>query len=133
MSDLALIWKDGKGDLVAKQLTLDESLTNTILISLFTDQQVNGERGYWADTLTHNSKPTGSKLWLLERSKRLDEVLEQAQQYANEALQWLIDDGLVRHVEVHAYAIRDVLWLDIVIELLNGSKEQRTFKARWSL
>jgi phage gp46-like protein len=35
---------------------------------------------------------TGSRLWLLDRSKRTPDVLDRAVTYGREALQWLLDD-----------------------------------------
>lgn len=64
MSDLALTWIDGHGDLVVinDELMLDDSLTTSILISLFTDLRVNDERGWWGDDFNSDNHQTGSKL-----------------------------------------------------------------------
>ena len=42
----------------------------------------------------------GSRLWLLARSKASQTNLVLAQEYATEALQWMIGDGLAETVDV---------------------------------
>ena len=135
MSDLALTWHDGEGDLVlgTESRLLDDTLTNSIIISLFTDLRVEGERGWWGDSF-NDGYQTGSKLWTLSRSKQLSEVLDDAQLYATQALQWLVDDGVVQRYQVTASNPKpSVLLLDILVVLPDGSTEQRTFSANWSL
>ena len=85
-------------------LIRDDGLETAVAISLFTDRRANIEdplpdsstnlRGWWADTTM------GSRLWLLERSKTVDQVLSDASDYTKEALQWMIDDGVADKIEV---------------------------------
>ena len=44
----------------------------------------------------------GSRLWLLSREKQLAGVLERARHYAEEALTWLVEDGVATAVQVTA-------------------------------
>lgn len=135
MSDLALTWVDGHGDLVVinDELMLDDSLTTSILISLFTDLRVNDERGWWGDDFNSDNHQTGSKLWLLNREKQLQSVLNDAQTYATQALAWLVEDKEVRDYQVIASNPEtSVLLLTIIVELLDGNQEQFTFSTRWS-
>lgn len=132
MSDIALTWIDGNGDIAIEvnQLMLDDSLTNAVIISLFTDLRVEGQRGWWGDSY---GRPMGSKLWLLDREKQLGSVLADAKRYAEEALQWLLDEQLVQSIEVNATnPTPSVLLLSVAIKLLDGSTEQREFKAIWT-
>lgn len=137
MSDLALTWKDGNGDVVIINdgLMLDDSLTTAMIISLFTDLRVNGERGWWGDSFNDDVRQqTGSKLWTLSREKQLQTVLDDAQRYATEALAWLITDGEVKDYQVIATNPQtSVLLLTITVTLLDESKEQHTFSANWSI
>lgn len=136
MSDLALTWVDGHGDLVVinDELMLDDSLTTAIVISLFTDLRVGDERGWWGDDFgDDNTHHTGSKLWLLGREKQLQSVLDDAQTYATQALSWLIDDKLVIDYQVVASNPNaQVLLLTIIVTLPDGSKDRLTFSTRWS-
>ncbi|OPC98837.1 phage GP46 family protein [Pasteurella multocida] len=136
MSDLALRWRDGEGDLVLdnESLLLDDTLTNAIVISLFTDLRVDGERGWWGNSFNSDDYQMGSKLWTLSRSKQLASVLDDAQRFATEALQWMLDDKVVRSYQVFASnPAPSVLLLEISCVMPNGSTEQRTFTANWSL
>lgn len=134
MSDLSIIWKDGEGDIISldSALLLDDSLTTAIIISLFTDARVENQRGWWGNDFGQSE--LGSRLWTLSRSKQLAEVLDDAQAYAESALQWLIDDHHATAVDVTASnPEQSVLLLSVVVTLPNGQTEQRTFSAVWSL
>ncbi|HHF5251803.1 TPA: phage GP46 family protein [Haemophilus influenzae] len=139
MSDLSIMWKDGEGDVVSLDSTLltDDSLTNAIVISLFTDARVDNQRGWWGNDFNQNEErqvEMGSRLWTLARSKQLADVLDDAQAYAEQALQWLIDDGHALAIDVMATnPEQSVLLLSVVVTLPNGQTEQRTFSAVWSL
>ena len=139
MSDLSIMWKDGEGDVVSldSALLTDDSLTNAIVISLFTDARVDNQRGWWGNDFNQNEErqvEMGSRLWTLARSKQLADVLDDAQAYAEHALQWLIDDGHALAIDVMATnPEQSVLLLSVVVTLPNGQTEQRTFSAVWSL
>ncbi|AWP55660.1 hypothetical protein CGSHi3655_00025 [Haemophilus influenzae 3655] len=139
MSDLSIMWKDGEGDVVSldSALLTDDSLTNAIVISLFTDARVDNQRGWWGNDFNQNEEKQvemGSRLWTLARSKQLADVLDDAQAYAEQALQWLIDDGHALAIDVMATnPEQSVLLLSVVVTLPNGQTEQRTFSAVWSL
>ena len=104
MADISTIWNSTNGDwqLSGKSLASGKDLLTAVVISLFTDRQAEPDnpisdgtddlRGWWGDT---GSDRIGSRLWLLERSKRTQATLQLAQGYIAEALQWLIDDGVV--------------------------------------
>lgn len=89
---------------------LDEGLRSSIIISLFTDRRVLIDelpieevyrRGWWGDLFPFSfGDQIGSKLWLLKREKQTNEVLKRAKEYALEALQWLVNDGVAQSVEV---------------------------------
>jgi len=113
MTDLAIVLDEyGTGDLVMSgaDLLLDEGLETAVIISMFTDRQVEDDelpdsetdrRGYWGDIANEDSNDkTGSKLWLLAREKSTEVVADRAKQYTEEALQWLKDDGVTNSIEV---------------------------------
>ena len=86
-----------------------DDLPRSIIISLFTWRRANpdddlpgtNKYGWWGDTYPQiiNDR-IGSRLWLLSRAKLTDETVLQAQEYAEEALQWLVDDGVAAAVQV---------------------------------
>lgn len=88
-----------------------ESLVRAVIISLFTWRRANPEditegqkMGWWGDVAEPpevNDK-IGSRLWLLAREKVLNATFNRAREYAKEALQWLLDDGVASRVDVAA-------------------------------
>lgn len=93
-------WREGRGDLIN-----GDDLQTAIIISLFTDRVARADdntdsddrRGWWGDSGEEMS--IGSRLWLLRRQKLTTAVAQKAEDYAREALQWLISDGVVSSVE----------------------------------
>lgn len=154
MSDLALIWNAETmlADLLLDQgqIVPDHGLRTAILISLFSDARAPEEaalpeagqdrRGWWGDVLANNAGPQagsaadpdriGSLLWLLARAKVTPQVLAEARQYAEDALDWLVRDGIARTVRVTASAARagavpDVLVLHVEVDRPDGPGRQR--------
>lgn len=101
-------WKPGNGDLLA-----GDDLQSAITISLFTDRLARSDddyddehrRGWWADTGTDGF--IGSRLWLLRRQKLTTKVARKAEDYAREALEWLITDGVVSDIQIRT----QIVWL----------------------
>lgn len=143
MPDIQLFWKEWGADAVVEggDLGRETTLETAVILSLFLDARardddllpdaVNGDRrGWWADSVVPAAgrDRTGSRLWLLGREKTLPEVLRRAQDYATEALQWLIDDGVATAVQVQAFVPgkesttgrNDTLALDIQITRTHG-------------
>ena len=88
---------------------MTDSLSRAVVISLFTwqrasqsDEVDNDQRmGWWGDTFAEEKgDKIGSKLWLLLRQKITEETLNRAQEYAYDALKWLIDDGICSDITV---------------------------------
>ncbi len=58
----------------------------------------NNERGgCWSEAF---STLVGSRNWTLEREKNLPEVRQMAEKFVREALQWMVDEKLLRDVNV---------------------------------
>lgn len=99
------------GQSIQLGLNSPEPLVRAVTISLFTwrranpdDDLPNDQRmGWWGDSFP--SVPNdriGSRLWLLSRAKLLPETVARAREYAEEALQWLIGDGVAARIDVEA-------------------------------
>lgn len=108
--DLSVV-VDGKE--FAPDLAGENPLVRAVLISLFTWRRANDDdvlptpdssrMGWWGDGLaTVKQDKIGSRLWLLSREKLIPQTFERAQEYAREALTWLIADGLADQVTVSA-------------------------------
>jgi len=116
LADLALAWSNTTGDadllMIDSDLASDRGLETAIALSLFTDRRAQDDdtppsgdshdrRGWWADEFAVvQGDLIGSRLWLLDRSKLTNETVLNAQQYATEALQWLIDDEVAASIDV---------------------------------
>jgi phage gp46-like protein len=115
MTDIALAWNNDLqcADIALDGLDLqqDGGLNTAIIISLFTDRRANPDdrlpdasanrRGWWGDAAaTTPGALIGSRLWLLERSKITPETLRLAQEYAEEALAWLLADKVAASLTV---------------------------------
>jgi len=109
MSDITTVWdaqnSTGGWSLNGSSLGSGNDLSTAILISLFTDRLAyssddvtdGDRRGWWADS---QSNLIGSRLWLLNRVKGPMNVPQLAKGYAVEALQWLLDDGIVTSFDI---------------------------------
>ncbi|MDB1109702.1 phage GP46 family protein [Pseudomonas extremaustralis] len=129
--DLAIV----NGDLAP-----DATLETAVLLSLYTDRRALDEdvlpdggsdrRGWWFDAYT--VRPIGSRLWLISREKDVDQVLRRAEQYAREALTWVIEDGIASAVDVEAiHARRGVMQLIVGIQRIDGSVLEGRYDYVW--
>ena len=153
-NDLGIFMTELGADCVAADGDVlgDDSLRTAVILSLFCHRRAEDEdvipdgtsnkRGWWADTVAPltdyglNQTATdsgatdriGSRLWLLSREKQLPEVLARAKHYAEEALQWLLDDGRATDVAVAA-TNPQIGWLalEIIITLPDGSTYADTY------
>jgi phage gp46-like protein len=116
--DISTIWDVGlgQGDYQVANGTLvsGNDIESAMLISLFTDRAAGPDdvlpdatqnkmpdpRGWWADT--DEAYPIGSRLWLLDRSKGPADLPARAKGYAQEALQWMVDDSIVGRFDINA-------------------------------
>lgn len=110
--DMRLSQKNGYFDLNIKDgdLESDEGMETAIAISLFTDRRVNEEdlppghsdkRGWWGDMFSEvDQDKIGSRLWTIFPGKTTQETLRKSEDYSTEALQWMIDDGIVDAINV---------------------------------
>lgn len=93
------LWLTVNGTQVNSSSQLDP-LTRAVVISLFThrradpDDNADVPMGWWGDTwpIVANDR-YGSKLWLLQRSKLTNALVNTVRGYLREALQWMLDAG----------------------------------------
>lgn len=88
----------------------DDGLRTAITISLFSDARAQAGmtvpdptdlRGWWGDSYADTPGDVfGSRIWTLIGEKVTPNLLVQLDELIREALQWLIDDGLVSGIEV---------------------------------
>lgn len=122
MTDLALLWNAdlGRADLALDRgdLAKDEGLRTAVIISLMTDAVARDDddladgdapasgdrRGWWGDMPLPGevARPIGSRLWLLRRAKAIEATRLRAIAMAEEALAWMVADGICQRVAVEA-------------------------------
>ena len=123
-------------------LQSDDTLETVVLISLFTRRRANDDdqlpdaqdtnrQGWWADTYADvEGDRIGSRLWLLRRSKTTQSTLNLARAYIEEALQWLVDDGIAESVTV-AVERHDAGMLAFKVELLKPTEPASRWAGVW--
>lgn len=100
------LWLTVNGQRVSASTQLD-MLTRAVVISLFTwrrvepDDNADVPMGWWGDSFpaVQNDR-YGSRLWLLQRSKLTNQLVQTVRVYIRESLQWLIDDGVVSRIDL---------------------------------
>ncbi|KAA0963073.1 phage GP46 family protein [Pseudomonas sp. ANT_H12B] len=89
--------------------SLEASLIRAVTISLYTwrraetDDPIDDEEryGWWGDSYPSIADDRiGSRLYLLRRVKLTPQTQRDAEVYAREALQWLLDDGEVIAIDI---------------------------------
>lgn len=149
--DIAVQWNNtlGRGEFVMGpngDLAQGADLQSAVYVSLFSDRVARPEdvipdgstdrRGWQGDE--GEDLPIGSRLWLLERSKltnpgQVGDVAKRARDYAAEALQWMIDDGVVAEFGFST-TVRHPgqLWLTITAYRSKGNKAATNFAWTWT-
>ncbi|MEC5343651.1 phage GP46 family protein [Brenneria populi] len=140
MTDIKTVWivDEARGDweLSRGDLSKGDDLRTAILISLFTDRQARSDddydgsdrRGWWGDSGAGYN--IGSRLWLLNRQKLTTKTAQRAEDYAAEALKWLIDDGVVASIAAEAQIVHPSrLYLTITYQ--KPGQDQASIKFYW--
>lgn len=106
-----------KGDFV-----LTQGMDTALLMSIFCEKRADisempfaeTRRGWWGNLVLDTANyEIGSKLWLLEQARRDLTSLSLAKTYAQDCLQWLIEDNLAKEIKTDsAFA-----WNGIDIEI----------------
>ena len=124
-------------------MTREGLLRRSVTISLFTwrragpDDAVDDRdrKGWWGDCVPSVAgDKIGSRLWLLQRRTLVADTLKDAQSYAEEALAWMIEDGVVTSVTVTAERQgNDRMNLRVVLTEQNGETQELNFEDTWGL
>lgn len=144
MTDFATIWDAARtqGDWVMQgtQPATGGDLVTAILISVFTDRLAETDddipdlttdaRGWWGDL--DEDYPIGSRIWLLTRSKLTPDVPLRAKDYLTEALQWLIDDGVVARFDIETEVVGNQLRAGVTAWRSDGTSIAQNFSWVWS-
>lgn len=120
-------------------------LEAAVWVSLFTDALADAgdmtpdlgsdRRGWWADSGKAPQDRLGSLIWLHMREKRTEKVRLQIEAAANEAVRWMVSDGIALEVTVTAAWIdapRDALRLTVAVFEPNGVRRDWKVDLLWS-
>ena len=124
-------------------MTREETLRRAVTISLFTWRRAGPDdvvddrdrKGWWGDSVPSVAgDKIGSRLWLLSRRTLVADTLKDAEAYANEALAWLVDDGVLTRVTVTAERQgNDRMNLRVTLIELHGETLELNFNDTWGL
>lgn len=130
-------------------LASDEGLQTAVILSLFTDRRAEPDdeipdgsddrRGFWGDAIppivdgeTLEEDRFGSRLWLLDREKKITEVVNKAREYCEEALEWMIKIKIVNRIEIETFAQGDdILAAQMRMYRPNGDAVNFRFDKIW--
>jgi len=136
-----------EGDLVRPdglEFETDQGLETAVIISLFTDRRAGQDdalpdardkdrRGWWGDAYADTPGDLiGSRWWLLRRSKATQETINRAKSYAEEALAWMVEDGVAKSVEVTAEKISGII-LGVRTVITRNTDPASRYDRTWEL
>lgn len=110
----------------------DDPLVRSVIISLFSwrvanaddDVQEGDRHGWWGDTYSDiDGDLTGSRIWELLRHKVTPETLAIAQDFCEEALQWMIEDSVAQSVRVVVERGDDIGSVYVDVEIVKPDSE----------
>lgn len=146
-ADIRLTWSEtalaADVSVELDDLAADAGLRTAVLLSLFTDRQAEvgdvlpdsdpDRRGWWADAVSEvEGDKIGSRLWLLARSKDLAAVRSRAEEYAAEALRWMVEDKIASKISVVASVPRTgVLGLEVEVYRPKQQPTRFRFESAW--
>lgn len=146
MSDIALIWdaRAASADiaLYGGSISIDDGLRTAVIVSLFTDARARPDdvlptpggdrRGWWGDAYAEllPQDAIGSRLWLLSREKITPSVINRARDYAREALDWMIRDGIASAIDVQVEAQGSRRAIGVTIDRPTGPAREK-FDLLW--
>ncbi len=144
-----LLWTDENGNTIVDEdgqavsvqfssgqgLVSGADLQTAVLISLFTDAVADEDdvipdgsadpRGWWAG-------PIGSKLWLRTRSKALPALPALVKRDIEQALEWLLIDGVVAAVDVATeWTTPKMLGATVTFRRSDGARSALRFGRLW--
>lgn len=151
MSDIKTVFVDMEhgADFAIESMLLaqDDGLRTALMLSLFTDRRAGDDdllpagaedrRGVWMDNYAEvPGDLMGSRLWLLQRAKLLPETVIRVREYCEEALDWMVRDGVAKSVLVTAWIERrtpfGVIGANIDIAKPDGTTTRFKFEKLWS-
>ncbi|MSU92920.1 MULTISPECIES: phage GP46 family protein [Pseudomonas] len=122
---------------------VEAALIRAVTISLYTwrraetDDLVDDDErfGWWGDSYPPiTNDRIGSRLWLLRRVKLTPQTQRDAEAYAHEALQWLLDDGHVVDIAIASEKV-DINRLNLIptLTITGGTRLEIKQPSSWQV
>lgn len=148
-ADILIDWN---ADIIGGDITLNGvdlgkgrefALPTAVIMSLFTwrragpddnVEQGDNKFGWWGDTYPRaENHKIGSRLWLFLRSKITNETIEGVRGACEEALAWIIEDGIAQRIDV-VVSRRGLDSLDFLISIyfVDGQTANLRFTDIWN-
>jgi phage gp46-like protein len=124
-----------------ENIDTSELLNTAVFISLFTRRRALNDdvlpeplghrEGWWGDAYPEvDGDLIGSRLWLTGRGKITSSTMNDIRVYAEEALQWFIDDGIASSVVVEVEHHRDdIIAFKVEMALTTGARWSEVYTA----
>ncbi len=120
-----------------------DDLTTSVLVSLFTWRRAeegdilphwaSSKMGWWGDQVNPIADDQiGSKLWLISREKITPQTMQRAKQYAEEALQWMIEDRIAKSVNVEVEQT-DINSLALTVIIVTANDEKLNYQFTYEM
>ena len=143
--DITLHWDiaNSRGDIAFQygDVVTGSDLATSVLVSLFSDRLATQDdtlpdgtgdrRGWWGDSPDATVPLIGSRLWLLDRAKETQAVLQAARDYEQESLTWLTDQNIAANVDVYCEWSRPGM-LGSLITITKPSGQRQTLAFDWA-
>ena len=124
-------------------LACEQTLQTAVLISLFTDARANADvrlpagqtdrRGWVGQEYLPRRQAWGSQLWTLYATKSTNQILAQAEFAAQEALAWMVADGLASRVAAQAqWAGAELNRLALRVQIFEGLDSRPVYDVLWA-
>jgi phage gp46-like protein len=129
LADLALTWFEETGDadltMIDSDVASDAGMHTAVILSLFLDAPASADdvppsgdpsdrRGWWGDQFAAvQGDVIGSRLWLLDRAKLTTDTARLADEYAREALAWMIVDKVASSIDVTITTTSNTMFIAI--------------------
>ena len=121
-------------EIVNEELELVNNFDTSLQMSVYCERRADSSevlrtelrRGWWGNEVAEVAGfEIGSKLWILSQSRLTQNVLNKAISYAQEALQWLVEDRLLSRVEVTGEIVNRRI-IRLRIDLFRNANEVST-------
>ena len=91
---------------------LQDNGETTVISSFFTDARLNGQRGYWEDSVN------SSELWRYEQARLSSEVATEVKETARDVADRLVKQGVFSKIDVDT-SITDYMFMTLRLRCYN--------------